>query len=153
MENTSFSPIPSKEFDREYSTQWRKEMEFLREKGIEYTFAKRVGEYKIPTYKYRKTPKLFLALAEFYNQQQFRKNMDAIDETTKKIEDSLSGTPLEKGYIEIEPDNAEKKLFEDNKNTEIKEELIEKLNHLSSAEVEEIKKAMQKLNEKQDDTI
>lgn len=70
--------IPSKEFDREYNTQWRKEMEFLRAKGIEYTFAKRVGEYKIPTYKYKKTPQLFIALAEFYNQQEYEKNNIAI---------------------------------------------------------------------------
>lgn len=107
METTERPIIPSREFDREYNTQWRKEMEFLRAKGIEYTFAKRVGEYKIPTYKYTKTPQLFLALAEFYNQQNYRKNMDAIDKTAAQI------TPLEKGYIEIEPDKAEKKLLED----------------------------------------
>lgn len=106
-ETTERPVIPSREFDREYSTQWRKEMEFLRAKGIEYTFAKRVGEYKIPTYKYTKTPKLFLALAEFYNQQNYRKTMEAIDRTASKI------MPLEQGYIEIQPDEAEKKLFEE----------------------------------------
>lgn len=99
--------IPSREFDREYNTQWRKEMEFLRAKGIEYTFAKRVGEYKIPTYKYTKTPQLFLALAEFYNQQNFRKNMSAIDKMSEKI------LPIEQGCIDIVPDEAEKKLFEE----------------------------------------
>ena len=102
--------IPSKEFDREYNTQWRKEMEFLRAKGIEYAFAKRVGEYKIPTYKYTKTPQLFLALAEFYNQENFRRNMNAIDHTTARI------LPLEQGYIDIVPDEAEQKLFEETEN-------------------------------------
>ena len=58
--------IPKKEFDCEYMTQWRKEVDFLFKKGIRYTFVKRVGEYKIPHYKYKKTHELFLALAEFY---------------------------------------------------------------------------------------
>ena len=124
--------IPAHEFDKEYNTQWRKEMEFLRAKGIEYTFAKRVGDYKIPTYKYKKTPQLFLALAEFYNQQQFRKNMDAIDKLTSEIMPlevapqevapheamphetmSLETMPLEQGYIEIQPDKEEEKLLSD----------------------------------------
>lgn len=134
--------IPAHEFDKEYNTQWRKEMEFLRAKGIEYTFAKRVGDYKIPTYKYKKTPQLFLALAEFYNQQQFRKNMDAIDKLTSEIMPyevtphevaphevspleamphetmsletmPLKAMPLEQGYIEIQPDKEEEKLLSD----------------------------------------
>ena len=58
--------VPKQEFDREYMTQWRKEVNFLLEKGIRYVFVKKVGEYKIPQYKYTKTRELFLALAEFY---------------------------------------------------------------------------------------
>ena len=107
MENqiNQMNTIPSKEFDKEYNTQWRKEMEYLRSRGIEYTFAKRVGEYKIPTYKYKKTPQLFLALAEFYNQTTFRKNMDSIDELTKQ---------MEQGYIAVKAEDLsepEKKLM------------------------------------------
>lgn len=58
--------VPKTAFDCEYMTQWRKEVNFLLEKGIRYVFVKKVGEYKIPQYKYKKTPELFLALAEFY---------------------------------------------------------------------------------------
>lgn len=52
-------------FDKEYSTQFRKEVEFLHEKGIRYEFVKDVGG--ITTYKYKKTVELFSALAEFYS--------------------------------------------------------------------------------------
>jgi hypothetical protein len=52
-------------FDKEYSTQFRKEVEFLHEKGIRYEFVKDVGG--ITTYKYKKTVELFAALAEFYS--------------------------------------------------------------------------------------
>ena len=93
---TERNTIPPREFDREYNTQWRKEMEFLRDKGIEYTFAKRVGEYKIPTYKYKKTPRLFLALAEFYNQQGYEKTNMSIEKLTKQ---------MEQGYIEVKKED------------------------------------------------
>jgi len=52
-------------FDKEYSTQFRKEVEFLHEKGIRYEFVKDVNG--ITTYKYKKTVELFSALAEFYS--------------------------------------------------------------------------------------
>jgi hypothetical protein len=52
-------------FDKEYSTQFRKEVEFLHEKGIRYEFVKDVSG--ITTYKYKKTVELFSALAEFYS--------------------------------------------------------------------------------------
>lgn len=58
--------VPKSEFDCEYMTQWRKEVNFLLEKGIQFVFVKKVGDYKIPHYKYKKTRELFLALAEFY---------------------------------------------------------------------------------------
>jgi hypothetical protein len=58
--------VPKHEFDCEYMTQWRKEVNFLFERGIHYTIVKKVGDYKIPRYKYKKTHELFLALAEFY---------------------------------------------------------------------------------------
>lgn len=51
-------------FDMEYSTQVKREVEFLKLKGILYTFVKKKNG--IPTYKYTKTPELFLALVSFY---------------------------------------------------------------------------------------
>ena len=58
--------IPKHEFDCEYMTQWRKEVNFLLAKGIRYVYVKKTGDFKIPQYKYKKTQDLFLALAEFY---------------------------------------------------------------------------------------
>lgn len=59
--------IDKKLFDSEYSTQWRNEVDFLKSKGINYTFAKRNNN--ISTYKYEKTSELFLQLACFYAQK------------------------------------------------------------------------------------
>lgn len=60
------SNIPNNEFDKEYATMWKREMLFLREKGIRYTFVKKTQNFRIPVYKYEKTPELFEALQEFY---------------------------------------------------------------------------------------
>jgi len=51
-------------FDKEYSTQYVKEMKFLQEMGIKYTFVKCING--ITTYKYTKTSELFNALGIFY---------------------------------------------------------------------------------------
>lgn len=53
-----------KKFDKEYSTQYPPEMKYLLSKGIKYTFVKDVNG--VTTYKYTKTPELFLALVSFY---------------------------------------------------------------------------------------
>ena len=53
-------------FDKEYSTQYVEEMKWLKEQGIYYTFVKYVNG--ITTYKYKKTPQLFQALALFYKE-------------------------------------------------------------------------------------
>ena len=55
-----------KKFDKEYSTQWIKEVEWLKSKGIRYTFVK--TENDVTTYKYTKTSRLFKVLAIFYAQ-------------------------------------------------------------------------------------
>lgn len=51
-------------FDKEYATQWREEVKYLRENNIRYTFVKEING--IDTYKYEKTPELFKALVSFY---------------------------------------------------------------------------------------
>ncbi|ELC8441036.1 hypothetical protein ACSXCW_02750 [Clostridium perfringens] len=53
-----------KKFDKEYSTQYLPEVDFLKDKGIKHTFIKTINN--VETYKYTKTKKLFLALVEFY---------------------------------------------------------------------------------------
>ena len=60
--------IDKKLFDSEYSTQWRDEVDFLKENGINYTFVKRNND--ISTYKYKKTSELFSALTYFYTQKE-----------------------------------------------------------------------------------
>lgn len=51
-------------FDKEYSTQWKLEVEYLEKLGITYTFVKEINN--ISTYKYTKTSELFNALGFFY---------------------------------------------------------------------------------------
>lgn len=56
-----------KKFDKEYSTQWIKEVKWLSSHGIRYSFVKN-DENNISIYKYQKTSELFEALAIFYAQ-------------------------------------------------------------------------------------
>lgn len=56
-----------KKFDKEYQTQYVDEMKYLLANGIRYTFVKRIDD--IDTYKYKKTPELFKALAIFYEKK------------------------------------------------------------------------------------
>jgi len=51
-------------FDKEYSTQWKNEVEYLEKLGIRYVFVKNIKN--ISTYKYTKTSELFNALGNFY---------------------------------------------------------------------------------------
>ena len=53
-----------KKFDKEYSTQYSPEKEYLMSKGIKPSFVKVIDG--ITTYKYTKTSELFLALVSFY---------------------------------------------------------------------------------------
>ena len=54
-------------FDKEYSTQYKEEVEYLEKLGIRYTFVKNINN--ISTYKYTKTSELFNALGIFYTQK------------------------------------------------------------------------------------
>lgn len=94
--------IPKYVFDKEYSTQWRREVEFLESKGIAYTYAKKHYKYPVIKYKYTKTPELFLALAEFYKQVYIENLHKKIDKATEEL------LPLEKGYIEIKAEDLTK---------------------------------------------
>lgn len=53
-----------KKYDKEYSTQYTPEKEYLLSKGIKPSFVKIINE--VTTYKYTKTSKLFSALMSFY---------------------------------------------------------------------------------------
>jgi len=54
-------------FDKEYSTQWNEERDYLKSIGIMYTFVKEING--ISTYKYTKSSELFNALGIFYAQK------------------------------------------------------------------------------------
>lgn len=75
LNKNSRPDLPNKAYDSEYATQFRKEYMYLKDRGIEPSFVKPVGEYRIRTYKYTKTPELFRAVADFYemhrNEKQF----------------------------------------------------------------------------------
>ena len=103
--------VPKTVFDKEYSTQWRRGVQYLEDKGIAYTYAKKHYKYPIIRYKYTKTPELFLALAEFYNQVRNEQFFKKVDSTSKLIEEKL---PIEKGCIDVSKDDLtepEKKLL------------------------------------------
>lgn len=96
MESTNqkvMSTVPNKAFDLEYSTQFKKEVAYLHEHGIEPTFVKKTKDYNIPTYKYKKTPELFRTVADFYEFQRNAKQyevMDHIIEFAKEFSELLA---------------------------------------------------------------
>lgn len=53
-----------RKFDKEYSTQYTPEKEYLLKKGIKPSFVKIIDG--VTTYKYTKTSELFLVLVSFY---------------------------------------------------------------------------------------
>ena len=53
-------------FDKEYSTQWNDERDYLAENGIMYEFVKEING--VSTYKYKKNTRLFELLLDFYKQ-------------------------------------------------------------------------------------
>lgn len=53
-----------RKYDKEYSTQYTPEKEYLLSKNIKPSFVKVIDG--VTTYKYTKTPELFSALVSFY---------------------------------------------------------------------------------------
>lgn len=101
--------VPKYIYDKEYATQWTREVKFLEDKGINYVYAKKNDKYPVTKYKYTKTPELFLALAEFYNQVRNERIFKTIEKTAKTIK-----LPIEEGYISVQKDDlseGEKKLM------------------------------------------
>ena len=100
--------LPKHAYDMEYSTQTRREYEYLRDHGFNPTFIK-VTEYGIKTYKYTKTPALFICVAGYYamvrDEKEYSKLESALESGTA-IEDSevydtliASGAPIRKVQI------------------------------------------------------
>lgn len=78
--------LPNKAFDQEYMTEWGREVKFLADKGIPYTYVKRTPDYGISQFKYKKTAALFSALNEFYSQVETeRLNLASADEVQEVL--------------------------------------------------------------------
>lgn len=87
--NTSFSVKTNKKaFEFEYMTEWREEVRFLNDRDIKPSFIKTkvVDTYRIKQYKYKKTPELFAALADFYLQKQRQRECAQIDRQLAEAE-------------------------------------------------------------------
>ena len=63
-----------KRYDKEYSTQYLPEVEYLKANNVRYTFVKVLNG--VPTYKYTKTPQLFQLLEIFYASDKEREISD-----------------------------------------------------------------------------
>ena len=70
--------LPKWAFDKEYATEWRKEVEWLKGRAIEPTFVK-VTPQGVRRYKYTKTAELFAALAVFYKQVEEERSAVGVD--------------------------------------------------------------------------
>lgn len=80
--DTERRTLPNCAFDMEYQTERYREVKFLAEKGINYTFVRKTRDYGVSQYKYTKTPALFAALVEFYSLLEAEKAVKA--KKTKK---------------------------------------------------------------------
>lgn len=89
---TSRPTLPNQAYDSEYATQFRKEYLYLQEHGIEPSFIKKVGEYRIRTYKYTKTPELFRAVADFYEAHRNEKQFAAMEKMMANATDAYKLT-------------------------------------------------------------
>ena len=113
--------IPNKAFDIEYSTMWGREVKFLSSKGIRYSFVKKTKDYGISVFKYKKTPELFLALAEFFTQVENEKSLSAAE---KDMHDAISiktAEELEEAIhslgLKVVEDNGRPKFIQDGEGT------------------------------------
>ena len=52
--------------DHEYACNWAEEMKYLTSQGIRYVFVKTMND-GLTVWKYKKSSRLFSALAEFYS--------------------------------------------------------------------------------------
>lgn len=92
-------PLPKQAFDSEYMTEFLREVRFLTEKGIKYTFVKKTRDYGVSQYKYRKTPALFAALIEFYSMLEAERN---VRRQMKQKEESVSPEEIKKAQEILE---------------------------------------------------
>lgn len=66
-------------------------MLYLKDRGFNPVFIKKMGEYNIPTYKYTKTAALFRAVADFYDQREKTSAFDRLNKEINAISYIVSG--------------------------------------------------------------
>lgn len=93
--------LPNKAFDMEYSTMWGREVRFLLEKGIKCSFVKKTKEYGVSQFKYKKTPKLFAALIEFYTQVENERSLAAAEKEMQNCIQVKSPEDLEEAMRQL----------------------------------------------------
>lgn len=100
--------LPKHAYDMEYSTQTRREFEFLKDHQIFPSYI-RISEYGIKTYKYTKTPALFKFLLEYYSMVQAEKEYEKLNKDIARGDDMVDhltmdaliehGAPIKKATI------------------------------------------------------
>lgn len=66
-EVTNKATYVKRKYDREYATQYYREMEYLKTKGFYPSFVR--TDRGVNTWKYKRSPELFRAVADFYEQR------------------------------------------------------------------------------------
>jgi len=94
--------LPKNAFDSEYMTEFLREVRFLTERGIKYTFVRKTPDYGISQYKYRKTPQLFAALVEFYSRIEAERDLRKAKKAEEKVEPAVTA-PAEEKPVEEKP--------------------------------------------------
>ena len=84
---TQTTGTTKKFFDKEYATQYRKEVAYLREQGFYPCFIK-TSSAGVTTYKFKRSSKLFATIAAFYDNLEKGQEYD-------KVQDLISKVPIE----------------------------------------------------------
>lgn len=93
--------MDKKAFDIEYSTMWRKEVDYLKSRGIEPSFVKHTPGYHVKQYKYTKTPELFVVLFDFYNQERLNKEFNAVSSEFSTVEQTSPENVVEYDTLDL----------------------------------------------------
>lgn len=100
-----------KRYDFDYTTQFKKEYYYLREHNVKPFISVKDDETGVITFRYRRSSKLFKAVADFYEQYENEKMFNAISkiaeamqnvEQLKKAGETSESNPLE-GILSIDP--------------------------------------------------
>ena len=92
-----------KKYDFDYVTQFKKEYYYLKEHGVRPITSVK-DENEVITFRYRRSAKLFKAVAEFYEKYENERMFDAISKVVEAIKNTADGNenPLE-GIMTIDP--------------------------------------------------